>query len=180
MVTGQKKYLKPILKRLNKMKRFIRLIMITAAVAALCGCGTAGKIRPDSFSDTVKVKTLEGTSKKMSDFKGKVAFFTVWTTWCGHCMAELEKLMEIYNKYKDRDFIIVAASDDDADKVKEFIKTKNYPYYFCLADRDSLGKAGYSVIAYPTLYAIDKEGRAAACAAGSIPDDTLIEYLLEQ
>ncbi|HNZ29577.1 MAG: Thiol-disulfide oxidoreductase ResA [Candidatus Aerophobetes bacterium ADurb.Bin490] len=161
-----------------KVLPIILCFAVSAAVST--GCGTAGKVRPDSFSDRVNVKTLEGPLKKMSDFKGKVVFFTVWTTWCGHCTAELEKLMETYNKYKDRDFIIVAASDDDPEKVKEFIKSKNYPYYFCLADRDSLGKSGYQVIAYPTLYIIDKEGRAAACMVGALPDDTFTDYLLDR
>ncbi|PKL91811.1 MAG: hypothetical protein CVV21_07235 [Candidatus Goldiibacteriota bacterium HGW-Goldbacteria-1] len=163
------------------MKRFILLIIITVSAAAFCGCGSLGNIKPNSFASQVTVTNLDGTVKNMSDFKGKVVFFTVWTTWCGHCHTELEGFKTLQEKYKDKDFIIVAASDDNAENVNTFLKDKNYPYYFCLADRASLTKSGYEVRAYPSLFIIDKSGNSAACVVGALPENTateIIDYLL--
>jgi len=165
------------------MNRLILSIIITVSAAAFCGCGSLGSIKPNSFTSQIKVTNLDGTVKNMSDFKGKVVFFTVWTTWCGHCQTELESFKTLQEKYKDKDFIIVAASDDNAENVNTFLKDKNYPYYFCLADRASLAKNGYEVRAYPSLFIIDKSGNSAACVVGALPENIstgIIDYLLEE
>lgn len=39
--------------------------------------------------------------------KGKWALIDLWASWCGACRANSRKLIPLYHKYKDRNFIIV-------------------------------------------------------------------------
>jgi thiol-disulfide isomerase/thioredoxin len=36
---------------------------------------------------------------------GNVVYMNFWATWCGYCVQEMPQLDEIYNMYKDMDYI---------------------------------------------------------------------------
>ncbi|RLA92091.1 MAG: hypothetical protein DRG69_09320 [Deltaproteobacteria bacterium] len=107
--------------------------------------------------------TLEGlkedTTIHLADYKGKVIVLDFWTTWCGPCRKEFPVLQKIYNKYKEKDFILIAInSREDRKTVQEFITKKGYTIPVALDTKGKIGKL-YEVEAYPTLILIDKEGK---------------------
>lgn len=65
---------------------------------------------------------LDGTTAKLSDFRGKVLFLVFTATWCPYCGAEapyLEK--EIWQKYKDKDVqVLVVDVKESSQVVKQF------------------------------------------------------------
>jgi glutathione peroxidase len=60
----------------------------------------------------VPLKSLEGEEDFLSKFKGKVSMIVNVTADCGNA-PQLETLEEIYKKYKDRGFEIVAVPTND-------------------------------------------------------------------
>jgi peroxiredoxin len=109
-----------------------------------------------------------GTSIKLSDYKGKVVLLNFWATWCHGCGTEIPWFIEYENKYKDSGLAIIGASmDDDGWKVvKPFVEEKkmNYPVVLCNAD---LCKQ-YGVDALPVTVLIDREGKIVASYAGVV------------
>ena len=51
-----------------------------------------------------EIKNIDGTSFKVEDKKGKVILLNLWATWCGPCRAEMPDLIDLQNKYRDKDF----------------------------------------------------------------------------
>jgi thiol-disulfide isomerase/thioredoxin len=79
------------------------------------------------------IDLLDGRSKKLSDYAGKVVVLDLWATWCGPCRQEIPHLVEIAKTYKDKGVEVIGLTNEnpmtDAPAVKEFSKQFkiNYP-----------------------------------------------------
>jgi glutathione peroxidase len=101
-------------------KRIILLLVITAFTMASYACSkrsdtqnsmTTKKSDPINISD-VKVKTMDGQEKTLSDYKGKVVLIVNVASKCGYTK-QYEGLQLIYDKYKDKGFEILAFPCND-------------------------------------------------------------------
>jgi len=71
--------------------------------------GVAGKTLPP-----FRVTGIDGRVWTDADLKGKVAFMTVWATWCGPCIQELPQLQKLYAALKDRPDVLLVSLNVDA------------------------------------------------------------------
>ncbi|MCX6158855.1 MAG: glutathione peroxidase [Ignavibacteriae bacterium] len=101
----------------NKMtKRILLLLVITAFAVTSYACSkrtetTTKTSDPINVSD-VKVKTMDGQEKSISDFKGKVLLIVNVASKCGYT-PQYEGLEKIYEKYKDKGLEILAFPCND-------------------------------------------------------------------
>jgi peroxiredoxin len=73
----------------------------------------------------VPLAKLDGTSLKLSDYKGKVLVLDFWATNCPPCVRWVPQLAKFYDRYRDRGLEIVGlTSDEKSDQkvVEDFIK----------------------------------------------------------
>jgi thiol-disulfide isomerase/thioredoxin len=61
---------------------------------------------------------------KLKDSKGKVVLVNFWATWCPPGRKEMPDLQSPYKKFKDKGFVVLAISDEDAAKVKPFVRSR--------------------------------------------------------
>ena len=50
------------------------------------------RVAPDLDFSELKLKTTEGKSIDISDYRGKVVFLNFWQTWCGPCREEMPSI----------------------------------------------------------------------------------------
>jgi thiol-disulfide isomerase/thioredoxin len=86
----------------------------------------------DSIRQT-KVKTIDGGSLKLADFKNKVVVVNLWATWCGPCRLEMPDLVKLNNEYRSRGLVVLGVATtynehDNLDGVKEFVKAQKVDY----------------------------------------------------
>lgn len=72
------------------------------------------------------LETPNGSKITLSNLKNKVVLIDFWATWCQPCTEEILHLVELYQKYKDQGFEILAISVDaksELYKVEPFAET---------------------------------------------------------
>ncbi len=75
----------------------------------------------------------EGGAVRLSQLKGNVVLVNVWATWCGPCRLELPVVQRMYDRYSDRNFVVVAVNiDADRKRIEPFMKRYNIslPVYY--------------------------------------------------
>lgn len=73
------------------------------------------KLLPGQPAFDIVLQTVDGTTKKMSDFKGQNIYVDLWATWCGPCIQESPYFEELSKKYMGKDIVFLPISTD-ADK----------------------------------------------------------------
>jgi thiol-disulfide isomerase/thioredoxin len=56
--------------------------------------------------------------------KGKVYVVEFWATWCPPCIASMPHLAELQQEYKEKNVRIISISDEELEKVNEFLERK--------------------------------------------------------
>lgn len=77
------------------------------------------------------LRDMDGAEHKLSSYQGKVVLLSFWATWCGPCMVEMPHLQKMYDAYKDKGFVLLSISADDArssSRVKPLIKSKGFTF----------------------------------------------------
>ena len=94
----------------------------------------------DTYIDFTAPDT-KGIVHKISDeIKGKVALIDLWASWCGPCRRKSKSMIPLYEKYKDKGFIIVGVARESSQKDMEVaIEKDGYPW-LCLLELNDIGK----------------------------------------
>jgi thiol-disulfide isomerase/thioredoxin len=77
------------------------------------------------------LQDLKGNTVSLSDFHGKNIYLNFWASWCGPCKMEMPDLEKIYQKYKDKDLVVLAVNiAENKETVEAFIKANNFSFLF--------------------------------------------------
>jgi len=104
---------------------------------------------------------LQGQSWHLRDLKGKVVLVNFWATWCPPCRKEMPDLQALYDKYKDRGFLVLSISDEESAKVSPFIAERKITYPVLLDPGRKVNEA-FVVEGIPKSFVYDREGKLVA------------------
>lgn len=135
----------------------------TAALLALAPilCW-AGEPAPPLVLQIIKTTESKGGNFSLAAQKGKVVLVDFWASWCGPCRKSLPALDKLQAKYKDQGLVVVGVSlDDDVTNAINFLD--RVPVSFTILT-DTTGASGeaFHVVAMPTSFIVDAEGRIVA------------------
>jgi peroxiredoxin len=125
------------------------------------------------------LKSLDGHTVHLSDFRGKVVVLNFWATWCAGCRVEIPRLIDAERRYGAADFVVVGVSMDDAgdDVVARFAKAMNVNYTVVRGDA-AVARAYGGVRFLPQSFMIDRHGKLVKMFAGP-PDSRELHRLIE-
>ena len=111
------------------------------------------------------LKDLKGNEIKLSDYRGKVVLVNFWASWCPPCRAEMPMFEDVYKRYKDEGFEILAVSTDiSEDKVHKFLEEIKVSFPILMDD----GKVSetYGITGLPTSFLIGRDGKVVRIRLG--------------
>lgn len=113
----------------------------------------------------ISLKNPEDELIKLSSLQGKIVLIDFWASWCKPCRIENPKVVEMYQKYKDKGFEIYGVSLDESKEAwVKAIKDDNLTWLHVSDLKFWYSKAAqdYQVSAIPQTYLIDAEGKILA------------------
>jgi thiol-disulfide isomerase/thioredoxin len=114
--------------------------------------------------DLSHVKLARVNGKKFEikkNLKPDGTIVTFWATWCMPCQKELPALQKLEEKYKDKDFQIIAISQDSPRslaRVKSFVRSHKYDFIFLL-DPNGETSSRLMVNSIPFTMLLDGKGK---------------------
>ena len=119
----------------------------------------------DNKAPEISLPNPEGEIIKLSSFRGNFVLIDFWAAWCGPCRRQNPHLVELYNKYKHKDFEILGVSLDRSRQTwLNAIEKDNliWPQVSDLKFWNSEVVSDYSIEAIPHSVLIDKNGKIIA------------------
>lgn len=115
------------------------------------------------------LKTPDGKTVSLADYKGKAVLVNFWATWCAPCKLEMPWLIELQKQYAAQGFTVVGISEDDPPfaGVAGFVAKNGMNYPVLLSD-DAVSKAYGGIDALPTSYYVGRDGKVLFESAGLI------------
>jgi thiol-disulfide isomerase/thioredoxin len=142
----------------------------------LSGCAN-GDASPSTLKSApdFSLKTVDGKSVSLSEYRGKVVLVDFWGTYCPPCIEAIPSLVKLRNQLKPSGFeIIGVACDPDPDGKKliaEAVKKLKISYPIVRIDEPTA--LAYGVDALPALFLIDRQGNLLDGFVGSPDHDAL-------
>jgi cytochrome c biogenesis protein CcmG/thiol:disulfide interchange protein DsbE len=126
------------------------------------------------------LKSFDGKTVKLSDYKGKVIIIDFWATWCPPCRKGIPDLISIQNDYKN-DVVIIGISLDGEKTLKDvpgFVKSYAINYPIVYGD-DKVVAAYGGIEGIPTAFVVDRKGNIVDKHVGLVPKDTYVNKIKE-
>ncbi len=145
------------------------------------------KIKVGMEAPEISMANPDGKIMKLSDLRGQIVLIDFWASWCGPCRKANPKVVDVYQRYKDKGFTVYSVSLDGLDsrtkarfnseqqiadqtkKSKErwlaAIEKDNLIWDSHVSDLkkwESLAAAEYGVRSIPQTFLVDKDGKIAA------------------
>ena len=116
----------------------------------------------ETFPSFTTKNTMDGTEFQFNSLllKEKYILIDFWGTWCGPCVAEMPKVKEYQEKYKDKLTILGINFGDTKERIEEFLTPKNYNWKQILSGKGNDDfSLKFNVGAFPTKFIIDPNGK---------------------
>lgn len=134
---------------------------------------TRGQIAPD-----FELQTMDGETVRLSDYRGERVFINFWATWCPPCRAEMPDMQKIHEDGEGKVLAVnLTHTEKSPDDAGEFAKELGLTFPILMDTTGDLAEQ-FNVVAYPTSYMIDSDGRIQFVAMGAMNYDMMRRELL--
>jgi thiol-disulfide isomerase/thioredoxin len=152
------------------------LIAAVGAGAAAAGFGynhwrtTATRAEGADALLSSRFVDLEGRSRSVDEWRGKVLVVNFWATWCAPCREEIPLFVKLQDNYGKRGLQFIGIAIDQPHKVRPFAAEfgMNFPVLIGSADALQLTRAlGNRAAVLPFTVVLTRDARIAATEVGA-------------
>jgi peroxiredoxin len=107
------------------------------------------------------LRELSGKNWTLKEQRGKVVVLNFWATWCPPCRKEMPDLETLYLQFKNQGLVILAISDEDAEKVAPFVADQKVTYPILLDPGRKVNEL-FQIEGIPKTFVYDRNGKLVA------------------
>jgi thiol-disulfide isomerase/thioredoxin len=141
----------------------------------------------DAAAQTLIVASLsdlDGRSRMISRWRGKVLVVNFWATWCAPCREEIPALMNVQHVYAANGVQFVGIAIDNISKVRDYAAAMHIDYVLLIGGMGALVLSkdlGNRASALPFTVVLDRSGKVVYTHAGAVTEailDPILQRLL--
>lgn len=115
------------------------------------------------------LKSRSGENLKLSEYRGEVVMINFWASWCAPCRQEMPLLEELYKKYSDLGFTLLAVNvEEDSSKAEDLLREIPVSFPVLFDNTNKVSKL-YKVVAMPSTVIVDRDGNMRYLHKGYLP-----------
>lgn len=144
--------------KINHMKYLFTILFILLIGIPSLTSATPGEVSIGSYLRDSPMQGLTGNSVLLSDYLGKPLIINVWASYCSPCLAEMESLERLWQRYGDQFDVIGISIDDYRERAKAFLvkAETTFPHYI---DQKLMLENMLGADTIPLTLLIDAQGR---------------------
>lgn len=136
------------------------IAVILTLFFALVGCGPSN----NDLAPEIESELIDGTPFKLSDLRGRYVVLDFWGSWCGPCMADAPKLVQLHDKFGDQAVFVSIAFEKNDKRWKQTAERLGFTWKHQLVQVSPvlLGSGiarDYGVTDIPAKFIITPEGK---------------------
>ena len=123
---------------------------------------------------------LDGSTFKLSDYRGKIVLINLWATYCGPCVEEMPHICDFANGH-DGDIVVLAVHANLAtEDVAAYVNDKGWDAFYTIDDEnETIFKIVNGSLALPQTIVLNRNGEVVFNRVGSITPE-LLEQIYEE
>ncbi|HLK60965.1 MAG TPA: TlpA disulfide reductase family protein [Chthonomonadaceae bacterium] len=146
-----------------------------AAPSALAACATlafAAPIQEGKAAPAFMVKTLDGKSLQLTDYRGKVVLLDFGAVDCPPCRIEMPVLQQFHKQYAKQGLVVLSLLEmkPKPTDARKMVKERGLTFPVAIDPEEKFGKL-YGLESHPTAFVIDRAGRVVKVEVGYVKGD---------
>jgi peroxiredoxin len=128
----------------------------------------ADVLKVPHFTEAMDFTLLDVNARevRLADLRGKTVLLNFWTTWCPPCRSEMPDMEKLYQKFKNRNFAMVAVSmRETAEVVKQFTESHRLNFTVVLDQNGEVSRR-FRIRSIPTSYILNTRGQIVGAVPG--------------
>lgn len=129
----------------------------------------------------IVAKDLEGTERKLRDYRGKVVILHYWASWCPPCIEKIAQLQRLVKKYPSGDLCLIGLNyDRERQAACRLVAEKfiNWPSLCLFELGESVGLLAANDT-WPSVIVIDRKGVLRYHGSKFVADDEDLDKTVE-
>lgn len=118
------------------------------------------------------LKDTTGVKHQLANYKGKWVLVNYWATWCPPCLEEVPDLVNLYDRRRKKDLMVLGVVFDykDTKEVADYVDDMLMSYPIVLGDEAVTEQIG-SADVLPTTFIYNPQGKLVKIKRGLITKD---------
>jgi len=136
-----------------------RLLLGMALLLAASGA-PAQALRPWGGGATppLELSDVDGTPRRLADYRGKAVLVNFWATWCGPCREEMPSIESLRLSMMGKPFEVLAVNVGQSPRVARDFGDKLMLGFPLLLDRDTKAAKAWGARVLPASFVVAPDG----------------------
>ncbi len=156
---------------------FFMVLLLIVGLAWIAATRTSGPVvagtpapRPGFLAPDFELRTLEGSTIRLSDLRGRPVVINFWATWCPPCRTEMPAFVREYERYRDRGLVVLAVNQAEQPETVAAFRDAFQLTFPILLDPYMEVSEQYEIRFLPTTFFVNADGVISDMVTGGMSE----------